>query len=276
MSGGGGALTVRPGRGGAPLREGARVQARVIGALMMRELHTRFGRRNLGYLWLFIEPLLLGLVMTLLHSAAGGGTLKGGLPVFEFFAVGFAMLFTFRTVVGRAAGAIQANLGLLYHRQVTPLDFFYARLLLEAAAGAFVVAVLVGGSVVAGGGTWPADPLRMAAAFGLLLWLAHGLSLLVAGAKGEWELADRVVQPFLLLQMPLSGAFFLVDWLPPETREWLLWNPVLHCFELLRDGQFGDRAPTTYDLGYVAAWALGLHLLGLAAINVARRRIGLD
>ena len=30
------------------MREGLRIQARVIGALMMRELHTRYGRENLS------------------------------------------------------------------------------------------------------------------------------------------------------------------------------------------------------------------------------------
>ena len=28
------------------------LQLDVIGALVMRELHTRFGRNNIGYLWL--------------------------------------------------------------------------------------------------------------------------------------------------------------------------------------------------------------------------------
>ena len=36
-----------------------RVQSNVVGALILRELHTRFGRENIGYLWIFAEPLLL-------------------------------------------------------------------------------------------------------------------------------------------------------------------------------------------------------------------------
>lgn len=32
--------------------------SRVVGALMMRELITRFGRDGLGFLWLVGEPLL--------------------------------------------------------------------------------------------------------------------------------------------------------------------------------------------------------------------------
>ena len=42
---------------------GWRIQRRVIGALMIRELVTRFGRENIGFLWMMVEPLLFaGLV----------------------------------------------------------------------------------------------------------------------------------------------------------------------------------------------------------------------
>ena len=35
------------------------IQGRVINALLMREIITRYGRQNVGFLWLFIEPLLM-------------------------------------------------------------------------------------------------------------------------------------------------------------------------------------------------------------------------
>src|SRR3954468_1571244 len=48
------------------------VQRRVIGALLMRELQLRWGRRNLGFAWLFCEPLIFALpvlaMWSLLHS----------------------------------------------------------------------------------------------------------------------------------------------------------------------------------------------------------------
>ena len=50
------------------MREGLRIQARVIGALMMREVHTRYGRENIGYLWLILEPMFLATAVGLLHA----------------------------------------------------------------------------------------------------------------------------------------------------------------------------------------------------------------
>jgi capsular polysaccharide transport system permease protein len=37
--------------------DAAELQGIVIGAVMMRELHTRYGRENLGFVWLIVEPL---------------------------------------------------------------------------------------------------------------------------------------------------------------------------------------------------------------------------
>lgn len=43
--------------------QGLRVQVKVIKALIVRELVTRFGRDNIGFLWIVAEPLLFaGLV----------------------------------------------------------------------------------------------------------------------------------------------------------------------------------------------------------------------
>src|SRR5208282_2917688 len=57
------------------------IQFRVLHALMMRELITRYGRDNLGVLWLVGEPMIFTLGVTTLWSAAGlahgGGLLIG-------------------------------------------------------------------------------------------------------------------------------------------------------------------------------------------------------
>ena len=60
-----------------------RTQLRVIGALTLREMSSRFGKENLGYLWLFGEPALLGGAIGVLHVITGH-EMPGGLdPAFE-------------------------------------------------------------------------------------------------------------------------------------------------------------------------------------------------
>jgi capsular polysaccharide transport system permease protein len=48
---------------------------------------------------------------------------------------------------------------------------------------------------------------------------------------------------------------------------------MVHIFELLRDGQFGQEVRTTYDIGFVAAAASVFHLLGLCAVRSVRRHM---
>ncbi len=43
-------------------------QGRVVGALIMRELHTRYGRENIGYLWMILEPMMFAAAVAVLHS----------------------------------------------------------------------------------------------------------------------------------------------------------------------------------------------------------------
>ena len=99
----------------------------------MRELGTRFGRDNLGYVWLFLEPALLGGAIGLVHHLSGHA-LPGGVDVGTFWVIGYIPYYLLRGVLNRGPSAIAANQSLLYHRHVTLLDIMLARNLLEGAA----------------------------------------------------------------------------------------------------------------------------------------------
>lgn len=250
-----------------------RQQLRVIGALIIREMHTRFGRRRFGYLMLFFEPLLFAGMIAVIHGrAVGGDNIRG---TFEFFSIGYLMFFLYRGLINRAGGTIGSNRSLLYHRQVTLPDLFYSRHLIEGIACCGVLTVFTIAAVALGGDV-PDSPVKMLCALILMLLLGQGLALVVGAVTAEWEGLDRIIHASSYLMMPFSGVFFMVDWLPEWSQDAVLWVPTVHCFELLRDGQFGDRVRAMYDLPYLAAWILVSHLLGLAGLRLARLRIGLE
>jgi len=253
-----------------------RQQLRVIGALIIREMHTRFGRHRLGYLWLFFEPLLLGGMIALIHGSGlrggGGDSLRN---TFEFFSIGYIMFFAFRGMINRASSTIGANRGLLYHRQVTLPDLFFARHLIEAVActGVMVIFTLAG---IAMGGDPPASPVKMLCALALMVLVGQGVAMVVGAATSEWEALDRLVHAMSYLMLPFSGLFFMMEWLPEWMQETVAWIPTVPIYELLREGQFGDRVTAHYDLSYVAGWILIPHLLGLTGLRITRTRIGLE
>ncbi|USI72367.1 ABC transporter permease [Sphingomonas morindae] len=255
------------------LREAFKVQMQVLGALIMRELHTRYGRDNIGYLWLIGEPLMLGTVIALLHS--GQSSHEGDVDPVAFSVVGYSIFIIFRGIVNRAEGSLQGNTPLLYHRMVTVLDVTLARGILELGgtlAAFFVLAFLAN---LLGFMSLPERPLYLALGIFYVFWLSMGLSMLIAGGTYERPLLERLVHPFTYFMMPLSGAFVRVSWLPETLRKAILWVPMAHMFETIRYGQFASATLEYVDFEYLTAWCLGLSLAGLFAIRTVPARIHL-
>ena len=96
-------------RTGALLRDSSwTINRRVIGALLLREMLTRYGRNNIGFLWLFVEPMLFTLVITIFWSATR--TIHGSnIPIVAFALTGYSSLLMWRNMPGRCAGALKST-----------------------------------------------------------------------------------------------------------------------------------------------------------------------
>ena len=98
-----------------------KIQRRVVWALTLREILTRYGRHNIGFLWLFAEPMLFTLGVTAIWTATK--SVHGSdLPIVAFAITGYSSVLLWRNMPGRCIGAIAPNLSLLYHRNVRPID----------------------------------------------------------------------------------------------------------------------------------------------------------
>ena len=249
------------------------IQRRVIRALLLRELITRFGRENLGVLWLVGEPMIFTMGVAALWSAMRS-THGSNLPIVAFAITGYSSVLLWRNTVSRCMGGIAANASLLYHRNVRVIDVYATRILLEIGGGAASFAVLTV-ILLATESIQPLfDPLNVAIGWLLLAWFGGALGILIGSAVTFSHLIDRIWHPLSYLLFPLSGAAFMVDWLPPQGRDVVLLLPMVHAVELIREGFFGDVVHTYYDLPYMAACNLVLSLVGLFVMNAAARRIG--
>ena len=106
------------------------VQRRVIGALLMREIQARWGRRNLGFAWLFFEPLVFALPVLAMWSLMHHGA-NSGVPFLAFMWSGYLPLLMFRHVTSHCLYAVRSGGALFYHRDITPFDVVFARIGLE-------------------------------------------------------------------------------------------------------------------------------------------------
>lgn len=255
---------------GALLRDSAwRINQRVIGALLLRELLTRYGRNNIGFLWLFIEPMLFTLIITAFWTATR--SIHGSnIPIVAFALTGYSSLLMWRNMPGRCVGALQSNMSLLFHRQVTIMDVYFARILLEfmAASTSFVIL-----GVILYAMEWlpaPEDLMQVLGGWLLLGWFGAGLALSVAGLAEKFDIVGKLWPPFSYILMPLSGVAFIVDALPPNLQKVALYFPMLNALEFLREGWFGSLMRAHYDIGYVVAVNLALMFVGLSLVRQAQ------
>src|SRR5579872_983342 len=138
------------------LRRSLSIQFRVIGALLMREIITRYGRHNIGFLWLFVEPMMFTLGVTALWTFYKG-VHGSSLPIVAFAITGYSSVLLWRNMPGRCSMAVQPNVPLLYHRNVRLIDLFITRVLLEMAGATTSFAVLGVLAIAFGWMDWPVD-----------------------------------------------------------------------------------------------------------------------
>ena len=250
------------------------IQADVIGALIMRELHTRYGRDNIGYLWLIGEPLLLATIIGLAHSHSSDHFSSDISPM-AFGVVGYVIFIIFRGIFNKAEGALESNLPLLYHKTVSIFDIMLAKAVIELAGCFMALTILLAGLYAFGLADATNRPLYLMLAILLMAWMSFAMSLLVVGLTYHAPLMERLVHPFAYMMIPLSGAFWMVGWLPEPFRTWMTWNPFAVIFELARYGQFRSGDDRFLFPLYVMACCAALTYWGLISIRRVRRDVHL-
>ena len=254
------------------LRRSWSIQRRVIWALVLREMLTRYGRHNIGFLWLFVEPMLFTLGITALWTATQA-VHGSNLPIVAFAITGYSSVLLWRNMPGRCIGALGPNLSLLYHRNVRPVDIYAARLLLEGAGATMSFVFLV---IFFGFFGWlemPEDVLQVVGGWIMLAWFGSSLALFFGALSESSETIEKLWHPTSYLLFPLSGAAFLVDVLPKAAQDFVLWLPMVHGVEYIREGYFGSQMTAHYDLAYMAICNLALTILGLAQASKVSRMV---
>lgn len=256
----------------APLLKSWAIQRRVIGALLLREILTRYGRHNIGFLWLFVEPMLFTLGVTALWTAAKSAH-GSSLPIVAFAVTGYSSVLMWRNMPARCIGAITPNLSLMYHRHVKVMDIFASRLLLEIAGATMSFIALAMFFFFIGWMQAPEDVLKIILGWILLAWFGSSLALLLGALAERSEIIEKLWHPAAYLLFPLSGAAFIVDALPRAAQEFVLYLPMVHGVEFIREGYFGSSFRAHYDIAYMASVNLVLTLLALAQVRDVSRKV---
>ncbi len=256
------------------LMAGSSVQARNVRVMMLRDMMMRYGRDNIGFAWVILEPMILTAGVMVIWSLMGPS--RYGLRVVELVLTGYMPLTMWRHLTGGVVNLFRSSAPLLYHRQITLFDIVYARQALEfvgtTTALLFVWGVLNTAGVV--------GDIARPDLF-ILGWIMMGLigtafGMLLAALTEISHTAERFVQPLQYLAIPISGAFFMIDWMPPWAQQLLLYNPLVHPYEVFRAGYFGHAVVTHYWLPYFFVWVFVLFVVGIWSVERVRPHVQLS
>ncbi|MFK0164171.1 ABC transporter permease [Rhizobium sp. NPDC090279] len=258
-------------RGGLQFITGLKIQGRVLGALIMREMLIRYGRENIGFLWLALEPMILTAGVMVMWVLLGHEA--HGLTVAAFVLSGYMPLTLWRHISGHAVSCLRQNLPLMYHRQIRLADALIARALLETAGTTAALVVVYTAARLAGVIPAYQNLGLLLAGWLFMAWFSFAVGLIFAAGSERFEFVEKLVPPFHYLTLPIGGMFFMVAWLPSGPQKLALYVPTVHCYELFRAGVFGDTVQTFYDVDYLVKCCLFTTAVGLFLIDKVRNHI---
>ena len=250
---------------------GLLLQVRVIRALVMREIQTRIVGTRLGALWIPLEPMLHVLFFTFIFGFRNDHGI-GGLPVPVFVVTGIIPFLGFSSMATKLANVVVANNALFSYRAIRPIDTLLARAFLEFVV--FWASLLVCGVLVLwlGFETETTLTLRSIGACTAILLIGAGIGAIVAVVGYYVEDLRVIVSWGIRLLYFFSGVFFSLSSIPEEYRAYLMWNPVLHGIEIIREELFPAATMYHGDDAFLWACAAVVSCCGLVTFHLNRRQ----
>jgi capsular polysaccharide transport system permease protein len=244
-------------------RGGLKVMYVAIRALLLREIQTRFGQYRLGYLWVFLEPLFNIGIMIVLFGAIMARVLPG-IDYVIFLINGMIPFFMFRTGVSQSTSAIQSNKGLFSYKPVKPIDAVIARNILEFLLKFIAYISFSMGFIWFGYYIDLNNIPQLIFYWALLFFLTIGISLIfivIANFSKEFE---KFLSVAFIVMYLLSGVVYSIHIIPFQYQQYLLFNPLIHIFELMRHA-VAPSYPLVQgiSLNYFIFWIIGSLFIGL-------------
>lgn len=239
---------------------------RVIIALMLREMTTRYGRSPGGYLWALLEPLggvlILSIGFSLVVHRPPLGT-----SFMLFYATGLMPFELFQKVSQTTAKSLRFSRPLLSYPSVSWIDTVLARFFLNTLTGLTVSYILLSLILLFTDSHSVIDiwPIVTAMALAALSGLAVGcMNAVLTGFWPTWETMWSILTRPLFL---ISGIFILQESLPRDVQEMLWWNPLVHIISEMRTGFYPMYDANFSDLTYVMLVSLAILTLALILLR---------
>ncbi len=247
----------------------AKRQGRVMYALMLRNIRTKFFGNGFGYIVTVGWPLTHILVLVAFFSLTGRAAPFGDSAAL-FIATGVVPFQTFSYVARFMMLALVKSKPLLAFPEVKVLDMLFSAALLELMTAAYLVIVFFIIAWFAGIDAMPRDIVQAACALGasVLLGLGFGLTNgVIALAFPPWLTGYML---FIIIFWLCSGVYFVPDALPAVVRDALAYLPATQLIEWMRSAYYEGYGQVMLDRTYLLGFAVVMIFLGLVLERLMR------
>lgn len=249
-----------------------RRHSQVILSLLAREEESRRKHPVDSILHMF-EPIIIVGSMCLLWWLIGR-TMRSHPPVGDsivlFYATGFYPMYLFISISRRMARYVERPRDRFPIEQ--RLDHILVHLILRVTDySIFGLIVFSGIYLFITDAGIPHDWSRVLDAALAIVLMGFGWGVVVMiFSRIHWTI--RLVLPrFSRMLILLSGVFHIPDFMPPDIRAVMSWNPMLHAVTLFRQGFYYSYPSMLLDTHYLALCTALFVLGGLALERVSRR-----
>lgn len=234
---------------------------RSVGALVLREMTTTYGRSPGGYVWAILEPVagitVMSVVFGLVMRSPPLGT-----SFALFYALGILCYGLYGSIAAVTSAAIQYSRPLLAYPAVTFMDALIARILLDLLTHMIVMVIVLSAIILYYDLNVMIDWDAVMLAIGMVVTMGIGVgsvNCFLFTRFPVWKMVWGIItQPMFLI----SGVLFIPENVPEAARHILMYNPLIHATSEIRKGFY-----PTYDAIHVVpfypyAVALVLTLFG--------------
>lgn len=263
---------LKPDSGPARVNKRSFATARVILALMLREMTTKYGRSPGGYIWAILEPAgaiaLLSFAFSLMMRTPSLGN-----SFIVFYASGYMAFSHYNTLEKSVNNALPYAAGLLRYPVVTWLDAILARFFINALTNVLNAIVIIWGALYFSGESMMVDFWPMVEAMAAGSVLALGMGTLDAFLLGMSPLYRSIYKIITRPLMIMSAVLFIVEDLPSTIQDIIWYNPLVHITGLMRAGVYATYDPQYISLPYVFTIAMVSLTIGLFFLRSYARSI---
>ncbi|MBD8906888.1 ABC transporter permease [Methylorubrum zatmanii] len=237
------------------------VYLRVLNALMLRDMRSRFGGNYWGYLVQVLWPCAH------LAIVVGAMTFRGvkapmGDSAMLFVASGALPALAFQYISREVMKGFMIHRPLTYFPQVKRFDTVVARILVEIVSSFMGLCLVCVVLLCFGVDPVPVDMTTAICGYLAAIGLGIGVGTINVGICSVfpgWAIGYIVITLTVYLT---SGVYFMACYMPQEVYYYMKWNPITQIIEWVRLG-YDPTIPVQVDYLYIYGCIFGSLTIGL-------------